>query len=178
MVWIISPAHTSRAKASANCPTTSVSRSRNPPRDSPPRPPSLSDSCNGTLLLRSAGAKPNNIPAAIDIPAVNNSRGPLTANPSPACSGTICPNTLQHAWPTHRPRNPPTTESIKLSVSNCEAICHRDAPIARRTAISLLLPVERASNKLAKFEQAISSTNREATCSTSSPLPAAPAYSF
>jgi hypothetical protein len=31
---------------------------------------------------------------------------------------------------------------------------------------------------LARFEQAISSTNREATCSTSSPLRASPAYSF
>ena len=175
MVWIINPAHTSRAKASANCPATRVSRSRNPLRDSPPRPPSLSDSSNRTLLARSAGTKPNNTPAAREIPAVKSSNCPLTANPSPACCGTSFPNTLQHICPTHNPSNPPATASTRLSVSNCEAIRQRDAPIASRTAISLRRPVERASSKFARFEQAISSTNREATCSTSSPLRVSPA---
>jgi hypothetical protein len=127
---------------------------------------------------RSAGAKPNNIPAAIEIAAVNNNNCQFTANPSPACAGTNCPNTLQHIWPTHNPSNPPATESAKLSVSNCEAICQRDAPSASRTAISLLLPVDRARSKFARFEQAISNTNREATCSTSNPLRESPAYSF
>ncbi len=175
MVWIISPAHTSSAKASANCPTTSASLNRNPLRDSPPRPPSFRDSCRGTLLARSAGAKPKSIPETIEIPAVKSSTCPFNSNPPPACAGTRPSNRFQHIFPIHNPSNPPALESTKLSVSNCDAICQGVAPSASRTAISLLLPVDRASKRLARFEQAISSTNTDATCSTSSPLRASPA---
>jgi hypothetical protein len=175
MVWIISPAQTNSANARANCPTTSVSRRRKPPRDSPPRPPSFKDSCRGTWVARSAGAKPKSIPAAIEIPAVKSSTWEFHSNPPPACSGTKPPKRLQQVFPTHSPSNPPATESTRLSVNSCEAICQRDAPSASRTAISLRRPVERAKSKFARFEQAINKTKTDATCSTSRPLRASPA---
>src|SRR5437764_1370843 len=48
--------------------------------------------------------------------------------------------------------------SKKPSQSNCLTIRHRDAPTARRTAISLERAVPRASNMLARFRQAMSNT--------------------
>ncbi len=57
---------------------------------------------------------------------------------------------------------PPTRASRKLSISIWRTMRVRDAPRARRSAISRVLPEPRTSNKLATFAQAISKTNMTA----------------
>ena len=61
--------------------------------------------------------------------------------------------------PTSNPAAPPASEISKLSVRSCRINLHRPAPIAIRTAISLCLASPRATRRLARFAQAISSTN-------------------
>ena len=56
------------------------------------------------------------------------------------------------------PTTPPHTASNKPSASNCLTIRQRDAPSARRRAISLARAVPRASNILARFKHAMSRT--------------------
>ena len=57
-----------------------------------------------------------------------------------------------------RPMTPPQIASKNPSHNNCLTICQRDAPTARRTAISLERDVPRASNMLVRFKQAMSKT--------------------
>ena len=57
-----------------------------------------------------------------------------------------------------RPMTPPQTASKNPSHNNCLTICQRDAPTARRIAISLERDVPRASNMFARFKQAMSRT--------------------
>ena len=64
---------------------------------------------------------------------------------------------LHHTLRT-RPTTPPQIASSKPSASNCLMICQREAPSARRSAISFARVVPRASSMLARFKQAISNT--------------------
>ncbi len=57
---------------------------------------------------------------------------------------------------------PPTSASRKLSISIWLTIRARDAPSAKRNAISRVLPEPRTSNKLATLAHAISKTNMTA----------------
>ena len=57
-----------------------------------------------------------------------------------------------------RPTAPPKIASRKPSQSNCLTIRQRDAPTARRTAISFERDVPRARSILARFRQAMSKT--------------------
>ena len=175
-VSIINAAPTSSANAIANCATTKVSRSLSPPRDSPARAPSFSDSCSETSVARRAGISPKNTPDKMETAAVNSSTGAFRANPFPAiCSGTKFWNTLQQSRPTSSPARPPPTESKRLSVSNCAPICPRLAPSAIRTAISRRRPAARAKSRFARFEQAMSSTSTAAICNTHKPVAVSPA---
>ena len=61
-----------------------------------------------------------------------------------------------HARPS--PTRPPTSDSRTLSVSSCRTSRARLAPMARRTASSRRRAVALASNRLAIFAHAISST--------------------
>ena len=56
------------------------------------------------------------------------------------------------------PTAPPETASKSPSQNNCRTIRQRDAPSARRSAISFARVVPRASNILARFKHAISKT--------------------
>jgi len=67
-----------------------------------------------------------------------------------------------------RPNAPPITARSRLSVSNCPISRARLAPSAVRIAISRSRTVARASNRLATFADAMSSTNATAPRSTSS----------
>ena len=53
---------------------------------------------------------------------------------------------------------PPQTASRNPSHKSCLTICQRDAPTARRTAISFEREVPRASSMFARFKHAISKT--------------------
>ena len=61
-----------------------------------------------------------------------------------------------HQMLTASPANPPATARRRPSQSNCRTIRQRDAPRARRTAISLARAVPRARSMLARLRLAMS----------------------
>lgn len=66
---------------------------------------------------------------------------------------------LVKAIATAIPNKPPATDISILSVNSCRSTLPRDAPMARRSAISRDREVARAIYKFATFAQAISSKN-------------------
>ena len=72
----------------------------------------------------------------------------------PAAMKTLSP-TLANAIPAIAP----TIDSTRLSAMNCRISRPRPAPSAARNASSLCRPSARISSRLARFAQAMSSTN-------------------
>ena len=72
---------------------------------------------------------------------------------------------------TTMPSTVPMSASSMLSTSSCTTSRRRAAPIARRTAISFSRALARASNRLARFAHAISSTRPVAPSSTANGSP-------
>ncbi len=81
------------------------------------------------------------------------------------------------------PTNAPTPASRAPSANNCRSRRLREAPSARRTAISRSRVLARASNRLARFAHAINNTrpvmassnhSDESYCSRSKLTPADP----
>ena len=64
-------------------------------------------------------------------------------------------NPRLNAYAMKTPSTAPLTAKIRLSANSCRTTLHREAPIASRTAISGSRTVARASNKFARFAQAI-----------------------
>ncbi len=114
-----------------------------------------------------AGASPKITPAAIDAPSANSitvqlidrsfSRGRLSGisrSKNPFMQNRIT-----------NPATPPSSESSRLSVSNCRTSRLRAAPSAWRTAISRDRELARASSRFATFTQPISNTSATAPSS-------------
>jgi hypothetical protein len=168
------PAPASSTNASATCDTTSELR-RNTRRRLPalPRPPSFRLSTGSRREFCSAGTSPNSTPVS----SVSAARNTVTrrSTPTSACAGrknggssARMPRNIKR--PSSSPSAPPISDSSRLSTSSWRISTKRLAPSAVRTASSRERSVPRASSRLARFAQPISSTTPTAdinTCSES-----------
>ena len=124
---------------------------------------------------------PKSRPAASATPTVTASTDP--SNPIWSSRGRFAPrarsrrlrlvaSTRRSATPPNAiavPMMPPRSDSSALSVRNCRIRRPRDAPTARRTAISRSRVAIRASSRLATLTQAISSTSPTDATSITTP---------
>ena len=127
----------------------------------PLRPVSFSVELTLVLEICSAGARPKMIPVSTQSPARNRK------------TRVSIVNRIQYGLPTSwvarsnirtpmiesaRPRTPPSNPRSTASTSSWRTMRQRDAPSARRTAISRARCAARESSRLATFAQAISRT--------------------
>ena len=169
------PAPARMTMLSATCTTTSQLPAPNrplapwAPRKFPPDP-SFNIGVKSTRKPRNAGAKPNRIPVRIDTTAVNKSTcvsmsGWNDDTPSWFVAMNATMDSM-HQVANRIPTAPPAIESITLSVSSWRRMRPREAPNAKRTAISFCLEAARESSNPATFEHAIRSTIPTASKST------------
>ncbi len=154
----------------ARATSVTTSAERRPPPWCEVLTPSLSMPCTPGRVACSAGAKPKSRPSRRVIPPVKASTAP--SMPMASILGRLigleATSALIARYAMPSPAAPPTAESNTLSVSSCRASRQRPAPIAVRIAISRCRAVARASSRLARLAQAISSTKPTAPMSTSS----------
>jgi hypothetical protein len=151
------PAQVSRMMESAICATISPRCTR----DRPP-PPAASPLRAGTSDGRvacSAGARPKSTPAITVTPKVK----PSTVGLSRRSGRKLIAmgSEIRFANPiasdaTSNPAAPARSENTRLSTSSCRTSCARDAPSARRIAISRARSFARARKRLETFTQATS----------------------
>ena len=156
----------------AICATT---RNRRRPKRSraavTPRPSAFMAAPGATWVARSAGASPNSRQVR---------RASALVKPSTRASGlrstnrrlaSVVRNATRPALSqcaSTAPAAAPTTASSTLSAISCRTMRPREAPMASRTAISRSRAVARASIRLARFAQAMSSTSAVMTSRTHS----------
>ena len=151
----------SSTTAMANCPTINAWRNRWWPRETvAPRPPLLRVSLRFKRSAKSEGAK-------LKIRAVKTEHPKVQVNTTWSIAITtwsplsaVLRTCNQSAKPLATPmaQSPPASESNKDSSNNGRRSCARDAPRADRTANSRARDMVRASRKLARLEQQISTT--------------------
>ena len=162
------PAPTSRIKESAVSATTSALRecSRDCGRFGRFAEFSLRPGTSSTCVARRAGTRPNRTAVAMDTANVN----PSTSGSIPTRIGNTSPGgeamtkrtRLPHSA-RRAPEAPPASARRTLSVKSCRARRVRLAPTAKRTQISRVRAVPRASRRPATLAQAISNTRPTAT---------------
>ena len=133
-----------------------------------PRTPSFSVSERRRREVLSAGASPDTIPASSERETVkirtrvsrciSAARGKVVGN--------IARAALVPQLATTNPSPPPVIASSRLSIRDCRSSRHRPAPSAARIVNSRIRPVERTSNRLLTFTQAISKTKPTAPSSS------------
>ena len=158
-----SKAPTTSSSERATCATTRRRRRPKRSRESvEPRLPAFIAAPGLVAVARIAGTRPKITQAAAATSAMNpNTRA------SPATSMTIwrllvpsvATRTRDSDCASTAPAVAPAAAISRLSASSCRTILVREAPSARRTAISRSRTVARASIRLARFAQAISSTS-------------------
>ena len=166
---INSPAPVSSTNASATSVTTSALRILCRPPELVPRPPSFMQPARFGRVACSAGASPNTMPVRTDSARVNSStRASIETSASRGREngGTASSSAAFNASPSASPSTPPQTDSNTFSVRNCRTSLHLPAPTEARIATSRSRDVPRASVRLARFAQPISSTMPTADSST------------
>ena len=165
-----SPTVTSSTVATATSPATNRPRRRSVPRVPNTRVPWRSSPPGGMRAMRHAGTRPMPRPVASVAAAATAS----TLRSAPGASaigrvvGTRAAATGMIATASPAPAMPPTADNARLSVSTWRARRLGRAPIARRIASSRCRETPRASSRLARFAQAMSSTALEAPTSACS----------
>ncbi len=135
------------------------------------RAPGCTDAGTSTRDCRSAGHNPHTSAVTSESTAVNITAAPSTVvsrmNGTLAGASTRTPRTAPSA--STNPTAPPSSASTSVSSSKARTRRPRPAPSAARTAISRCRATLRASSRLARLTQQISSTAATATASRGMP---------
>ena len=161
------PAPTTSSTASATCVTTRIALG--PCRRRPAGTLPLSAACMSTSLACVIGTSPKTRPtpseSAAETPRTRPSR-PMSARRGMS-GGATAINVSSPAPASANPATSASDVSTSPSNRNCGRRRHVSAPSARRTATSRRRVVARASNRLAAFAHATSSTSPTAAINTS-----------
>ena len=165
---VMRPAPTTSIIANATSVTTSAPRS-DPAPCVLPRLPSRSVCCSSGDEARIAGTSPKTTPVRRETATVKTTT--FASSPISSARGSwppaSCTRRRTPTCATPTPNAPPIVASTKLSVNSWRTMRPRAAPSATRIASSRSRAVARASNRLARFTDAMSSTNPTAPSSTS-----------
>ncbi len=173
-----SPAPISSMLARATSPATSKLHTRARPSDAEEvRPPAFKASLTSAPAACRAGISPKTSAAPVEISRAKTSArastpmaGRTISVPASAIGSVLGRTALRRSTPQtakHTPSAPPARLSSRLSLRICAIRRPRRAPNAARIPISLLRPVTRASNRLATFTHASSSSSPTAPRSNS-----------
>ena len=154
-----SSAPTSRTRESATCETTRRRRSPKPSRAVVmPRPPDFMAAPGSVRVARNAGVSPKRMlvrTARLPVNAKTRQSGVKSKNmPLPSVMKREI-RIFEKTGASSAPTAVPMEESNRLSDNSWRISRPRDAPIARRTAISRSRALARASIRLARFAHAI-----------------------
>ena len=159
-----SSAPTTSTSDSATWATTRTRRRPNRSRVSVvPRLPAFMASPGAVAVARIAGSRPKSrqVRRASSAMNENTRQSPATSrNTRSFCVASDATSSRDSHWASTAPAPAPATAISTLSASNWRTIRTRDAPSARRTAISRSRAVARASIRFARFAQAMSRTMR------------------
>ena len=167
---------TSRVTDNATCIPSSVARTRCPPRSVAPWPPARSAAWTSRAATRHAGSNATTRPATTAVAPANaiTLTSMLTSLTRGKSSGAVRTNRLIASHATSSPSAPPIVASNSCSRTTWRTSRSRLAPSAVRTAASRSRPTVRVSDRLARFEHAISTTAAIAPSRSSSPRRARP----
>ena len=156
-----SDADTSSTRLSATCAATSVCRSR-PRGPVPVADVAFSVAPTSGRDARSAGTRPARMAAATESVVAKirlRPSSPLSNATGYGVGGTNRFSRPDAQFAATRPPAHPAADSSRLSTSSCRTMRPREAPTARRTAISRWRPAARTRSRPATFAHAMSSTS-------------------